>query len=126
MATKARSAEPNAARLTAADTIYCARTLELASLVLVLSAALQGGARLQLGLAGTDDGAAIWQEILNSGATVVVVDDELSRALADAPLPPLHPVRFVLGDLLSSESAQVLVDRLGVRTRYRPLASTAR
>ena len=63
----------------------------------------------------------MWDELLRSGASVVVADEALARALADAPAPPRHPVRLVLGDALPSELAEMLVDRLGTRTRFRIL-----
>lgn len=106
-----------AARLTATDTVFCPPTLELGDLTLALSAALQGAARLQLGRPGTPT----WPQILNSGATVLVADEELARELADAPRPGRHPVRFVFGAELPSEIAQALTERLGERTRYRSL-----
>jgi len=122
------------ARLTTADTLYCPHSLAVPALGLALAAALAGGARMQLGEPRHDDlgstaaeaavsQARIWDELMNSGATVVLADDELARALADLPLPERHSVRLVLGDGLSSEIAAALVDRLGRRTRYRPLAS---
>jgi hypothetical protein len=59
---------------------------------------------------------------MNSGATVVLCDDEMAHELERAPLPERHPVRLVLAEGLSSELAAALVDRLGPRTRVRPLA----
>lgn len=117
------------ARLTTADTLYCPHSLAAPALGLALAAALSGGARMQLGepladrTGRTDRTDRLWDELMNSGATVVLADDELARKLADLPLPERHSVRLVLGDGLSSEIAAALVDRLGRRTRYRQLAN---
>lgn len=113
------------ARLTPQDTLFCPPTLSPVGLISALAGALMNGARLQLGQhRATDAGpeaSGPWGEILNSGATILFADDELARALADAPLPQRHPVRLVFGDSLASEVAQGLVDRLGPRTRFRTL-----
>jgi len=118
------------ARLTTADTVYCPHSLDAAALTAGLAGALAGGARLQLGDPPTSAvPTQVWHELMNSGATVVLADDEVARELADVPLPERHTVRLVLGVGLASEIAAALVDRLGARTRYRaldPFASASR
>ncbi len=103
-------------RITGADTLYAPSTLSAEGLALAVAGALVGGARLQLGR-----GQPSWEELMNSGATIVLADDETARALADAPIPERHVVRLVLGVALSSEIAALVTDRMGRRTRYRAL-----
>lgn len=107
------------ARLTAADTIYCP-PLGAHTIAVALAGALVGGARLHLA-EGRPGAGAIWDELLNTGASVIIADDDLAHALADAPRTDRHPVRLVLGDHLASEVSAALVDRLGERTRFRIL-----
>lgn len=111
-------------RLGPNDTLFCPTTLSSDAMAVALAGALVGGARMQLA-----DPARAWSALLNTGATIALADDELARALADLPLPERHPVRLVLGDRVSSEVAEALVDRLSRAgqtgrarsTRYAPM-----
>lgn len=104
-----------ACQLTPRDTVYCCLPLHHATgLLLAVSGALAGGARLAL--APSFSVARFWPELRRAGATVVFYVGELCRYLLSAPPredDKRHPVRLLVGNGMRAEVWQEVLERFG-------------
>jgi len=104
-----------ATTLTTADTVYCCLPLYHASGMLVaVSGALVGGARLAL--AERFDTTGYWEEVRRYGATVAFYTGGMCRMLLSQPVDPLeknHSLRLFAGTGLSPEVWTRLQRRFG-------------
>lgn len=105
----------SAAALTSTDTVYAWTPLQHPTGLLVsVSGALAGGARLALGHGFA--AKTFWDEVRRYGATVVFYAGTMLRELVDAPRDPAerkHPVRLFAGSGMPKPLWQRVLDRFG-------------
>lgn len=105
----------SAAALTSADTVYAWTPIQHPTGLLVsVSGALAGGARLALGQGFA--AKTFWDEVRRYGATVVFYAGVMLRELVDAPHDPAerrHPVRLFAGSGMPRPLWRRVVERFG-------------